>query len=501
MRPTNRFGAGLLAALLLATGPTLAQTPPSRPAAASPATPAETIKRLPGDVVTKHVIDLPGRTLHFTATAGSVALLDAQGVTQAQVAFIDYTLDDAAPATRPVSFALNGGPGSASAWLQLGMLGPWRMAMEPEQAHPSAPAIPMDNADTWLDFTDLVFIDPVGTGFSKLLVNSEENRKKYWSLTGDVASLADAMRIWLVNARRMTSPKYLIGESYSGIRGPRLARELTTAQGVGLSGLVLISPKLDYGNRSRALGVVDWVAALPSMAAIARAKTGPVTRASMADVEAYAAGDYMSDLIRGEDPDAVARRIEHVATLTGLDRALVERRHGKVTTSEFLREIEPGGRVASIYDGTTTKADPFPQAANSNYPDPMTDALQAPFVSAMYDLYARKLNWLPEGRYEISSDQVHNAWDYGKEFVKPESMTHLRQALAADQQLHVLIAHGLFDVVTPYFDTQMMLNQIPKSVGAARVDFQVYAGGHMFYSHTAARIAFREAAKKIYGVP
>lgn len=502
------FAMRLAAAIAYATlsgAVSVSAQPAASPTTATPASqPArpQDAKRLPADSVTHHTLALQGRTLHFTATAGAVDLSDNNGTLQAQIGYIAYTLDNEEPSHRPVSFAMNGGPGSASAWLQLGLLGPWRMNMGSAAATPSAPAIPIDNDDTWLDFTDLVFIDPVGTGYSKLLVNTEETRHKFYAVTGDVTSIADGIATWLGHARRMTSPKYVIGESYSGLRGPRLARELASKQSIGLSGLVLISPKLDYGNRSLALDTMEWVAEFPSFVAAAKARKGPVTRADLADAEAYAMGDYAADLIRGEDPAAVARRVDKWASFTGLDRGLLERRHARISTSEFLRVLNPGeGIVGSPYDATVTKADPTPNSLTSNHPDPMTDSLQAPFVSAMIDIYARRLNWLPEGRYEISSDTVNSAWDFGHSYFKPESVTYLRQALATDPDFHVLIAHGLFDLLTPYFDTQMMLNQIPKSVGADRVDLQVYPGGHMFYSHDDSRVAFRNAAKKLYGAP
>lgn len=496
----RRLGAIALCLSYLGNAPVFAQTVAAQPGPPSVAGhAAETIKRLPADMVTKHTIELPGRTLRFTATAGSVTLSNSAGEGQAQIAYIAFTLDGANPHQRPLSFAMNGGPGSGSAWLNLGLLGPWRMPMDPEAAHPSASPLPMDNADTWLDLTDLVFIDPIGTGYSKLLVNSEDNRKKYWSVTGDVASIAEGIRLYLESAKRMSSPKYIIGESYAGIRGPRLLRELATKQSIGITGLTLISPKLDYGNRSLALDTMEWVAQLPSLVAASRAKSGPVTWAMMADVESYAVGDYASDLIRGQDPAAVKRRVDHVTAYTGLDRALVERRQGKITTSEYLHERNHDtAQVGSPYDATILKADPYPQNVDSNYPDPMTDALQAPFVSAMVDIYSQRLNWLPDARYEISSETVFHAWDFGHGFYKPESVTYLRQALATDPKLHVLIGHGLFDLLTPYFDTKMMLDQIPKSVGADRIDFEVYPGGHMFYSRDDSRVAFRDAAKKLY---
>jgi carboxypeptidase C (cathepsin A) len=506
MAAITRCLAGVVALTALACGPALAQHPSSpagsTSAAATPAKPADATPRLPADVATHHDLVLPGRTLHFTATAGSITLSDANGTAQAQIGFVAYTLDDAPPERRPVSFVMNGGPGSGSAWLQLGLLGPWRLPMNPEAAIPSAAPVPVDNADTWLDFTDLVFIDPIGTGYSKMLVNNDENRKKYWSVNGDVASLGEAIRHWLATGKRMTSPKFLIGESYSGLRVPRLARELTKTQGVGISGMTLISPKLDYGGRSNANPTLEWLVELPSEVATVRAKKGPVTRADMADVEAYAIGDYATDLLRGEDPAAVARRVEHITALTGLDPALVQRRHGKIGAGEFLRELNRDKtEIGSIYDATVTKQDPFPQSAWSDVPDPMTDALSAPVTSTIEDIYARRLNWLPDAPYELGNDAVNRAWDFGNTYYKPESTSALRQALAEDPNLHVLIGQGLFDLITPYFDQQLMLNQIPASVGRDRINFQVYPGGHMFYSRDASRAAFREAAQKLYAAP
>ena len=482
---------GVLLGLVVWPGLVLGQAP------SAPVRSVEPARRLPADVTTKHSVEMPGRTLRFTATAGSVVLADAGGVGQAQIAYISYSLDDV-DVRRPVSFAFNGGPGSASAWVHLGLLGPWRMPMDGDAARPSAAAVPLGNAETWLDFTDLVFVDPVGTGFSRLLNNSEENRKKYWSVGGDVAADAEAIRMILQKAGRMTSPKYVVGESYGGLRGPRLVRELASSQGVGVAGLVLISPKMDYGGNSTALEPLGWVAQLPTMVASEPAKQGPVTRAQMADVEAYASGEYLVDLVRGEhDPAAVARRIAHVQALTGLDPAVLERRHGLMSNAEFFRAREPG-RVASPYDTTVSKPDPFPQAAWPFLSDPLTDALEAPITSAMLELYSHTLNWQPDGGYTLLNRAANRAWDYGQSYTRPESVSSLRAALALDPRFHVLIAHGLFDLVTPYFMTQMQLDQIPPGIGVDRIRLEVYPGGHMFYSRDASRAAFREAAEALY---
>jgi carboxypeptidase C (cathepsin A) len=223
----------------------------------------------------------------------------------------------------------------------------------------------------------------------------------------------------------------------------------------------------------------------------------------MADVEAYAAGPYLTDLVRGAaDPEAVARVSAKVADLTGLDPTLVRQHHGEIDTNTWLRErLRANGEVASPYDTTVTDPDPFPYSSFSNHPDPITDALRGPVTSAMVDLYQQRLNWLPEGRetYELLNGAVAGAWDYGR-FGSPESVSMLRAALALDPRLRVLIGHGLTDIVTPYFATQLELNTFPPALGA-RVKLVVLPGGHMFYARDASRQAFRAAAAELYPRP
>ena len=183
-------------------------------------------QRLPPASTTHHTLELPGRTLHFEATAGAILLTDEKHVPRAELAFVAFQLEDAERARRPVTFAFNGGPGYASAWLNVGAVGPWRIAIGGDATAPSASPEPMPNAETWLDFTDLVFIDPAGTGYSRVLASNPEARRRLWSVDGDIEYLAEAIRRWLDRFDRNVSPRYLLGESYGGFRVPRLAREL-----------------------------------------------------------------------------------------------------------------------------------------------------------------------------------------------------------------------------------------------------------------------------------
>jgi len=478
------LAGGVAGGLALAGGAARAQ-----PAGTTPPRPS-----LPAARTTPHVVELPGRTLRFSATAGAVTLGDG-GTPQAAVAYVAYRLDGADPASRPVTFAFNGGPGSASAWLHLGALGPWRIGMDGAARAPSATPALLGNAETWLDFTDLVFIDPVGTGYSRLLAGGEEVRRRVWSVGGDIDSLAETIRHWLEQAGRMGSPKFLAGESYGGFRGPRLVRALAQSHGVGIRGLVLLSPALDFGGRSNAMDALHWAAALPSLTAVARRAE---SRAAVADAEAYAAGDYLADLVRGNaDPAATARRVARVAALTGLDPALVARMGGRVDGGVYARHGQEG-RLASLYDLSVTLPDPVPTALYPAQIDPMGDALRAPLTAAMLELYGQRLGWQVEAPYELSNMAVNRAWDFGTARNPPESVSHLRTALALDPALRVLVAHGLYDVVTPYFRTKMLLDTIEPSAGAERVSLQVWPGGHMFFSQDGSRAAFRAEGERLY---
>ena len=482
--------------------PPRAATGDARPARADQGQP----RRLPADQVTDHTLELPGRTLRFQATAGTIPLYPAEGDQKllVQIAYVAYTRPDSDPSTRPVTFVFNGGPGSASAYLHLGVLGPWRLPLDGASA--STPPRLVANAETWLDFTDLVFIDPAGTGYSRLFATGDD-RKRFWSVDADAQSVAATIRKWVERRGRQASAKLIVGESYGGFRALKVTRALA-GQGIGVAGMVLVSPVLDFGWRGHTrYAPLGWVARLPSMAATAReikpssGKPAPFDREALREVERYAAGEFLADLMRGErDAAAVERLGARVAALTGLDPALVRRLAGRVDSQTFLRELDrAGGRVASAYDATVTSLDPEPTAATSHPADPFTAAIGPPLSSAMTDLYARVLKWRVEAPYQLTGRDVNRSWDWGRGGRSAnEAIGDLRAGLAADPRLAVLVAHGASDLVTPYFETQLILDQFPAFAGPERLKLTVYGGGHMFYSRDDSRRAFRTDAERLY---
>jgi len=501
---SRRRLAALLATLSLTIAvPSLAQQPQrgatraEQNREASKDQPGEA-KRLPADVTTDQSVELAGRTLRFKAVAGSIPINNGEGKLQAEVAFIAYLRPEVGAASRPITFVFNGVPGAASAYMQLGALGPWRLPLD--NITPSSPTTLVPNQETWLDFTDLVFVDPVGTGYSRFINLSDDVRKQFWSVGGDIDVLATFMRKWIEKNGRQASRKFIAGESYGGFRAPKLAAKLHE-QGVAVSGLVMVSPVIDFGWRGNGRqSPFAWVSRLPSMAAAAREASAPFDREALREVERYASGEYLQDLLRGERDEAAVDRIStRVAQLTGLDRTLVRRLAGRVDSRTFIRERgRDRGIVSSMYDATVTGIDPDPNAANSHFDDPVLEGTRAPLSTAMTDLYARVLNWRVEEPYELLNNRVSSGWNWGGSRFTNEIYDQLRSSLAFDPLLRVLIAHGASDLVTPYFENQMLVDQMPALASPDRLKLAVYGGGHMFYSRDASRRALRDDAERLY---
>jgi carboxypeptidase C (cathepsin A) len=258
---------------------------------------ASDAKRLPADVTTDQAVELPGRTLRFKATAGTIPINNGEGKLQAE------------SRSSPISRPTRGRCAPAHLRVQrrsrrvVGLHATRRaraMAAAARRIAPTSPSTLVPNQETWLDFTDLVFVDPVGTGYSRFINTSDEVRKQFWSVDGDIDVLATFMRKWIEKNGRQASKKFIAGESYGGFRAPKLAAKLND-QGVGVSGLVMVSPVIDFGWRGNGRqSPFNWVVRLPSMAAAAREATAPFDREALREAERYASGEYLQDLVRGE---------------------------------------------------------------------------------------------------------------------------------------------------------------------------------------------------------
>ncbi|WP_421736308.1 S10 family peptidase [Caulobacter sp.] len=453
----------------------------------------------PADKSVKQTTTVGGKVISYTATVGSLPVRDEKGKKVAEVAFTAYTLDGPRDPNRPLTFAFNGGPGAASVYLNFA-LGPKRVQFGAEGDSPSAPVKLEDNPASWMDFTDIVFIDPVGTGFSRSLTTEEETKKRFYGVKQDIDYLSRIVFDYLVKTERLASPKYIVGESYGGFRGPRLAYTLQTDLGVAVKGVVLVSPLLtSAGRQGQEVSPLPSMWTLPSIAAAKLERDGKLTPDAIKAVEDYTRGEYMVDLMKGSDPAALDRLTTRVSAMTGLDPDYVRRAGGRLETQSFLREVfRDKGRLGSRYDSNVTSADPFPFAPEQETNDPILDSIIAPTTSAIVDFTTRTVGWKPEARYEALSNGVNRLWDRGRG-ADTESVSDLRKIVSVDPKLKVLIVHGYNDLSCPFFASRLIVDAMPATV-AGRVSLALYPGGHMFYSRADSGAAFRKDVMALYGV-
>ena len=464
------------------------------------------------------------RRIEYTARAEWL-VLRKQEKPAAEVFTVSYVADGA-DASRPVTFVFNGGPGAASAYLHLGAVGPTRVAFPADGSLPPMPPRLEPNESSWLAFTDLVFVDPVGTGFSRIVdgakpadgkEKSEDtvDPKEYFGPKRDLEALGEALGRWLSAHRRWGSPVVIAGESYGGYRAARLTRTLQETAGIGLSGAVLISPALEFATLTPDdYGVAGWVDMLPTMALAAvhhaRSRAFPAGTPAAevrAAAEAFAIGDYASFLAGGgtTEPDVRTRILARLADLTGLDQGLVERSGGRVPFATFARELLRDERkVVGFYDATITAGDPFPDREPFAGPDPTLAGQVAVYTTAINRLLRSDLGVESDREYALLSYDVFNAWRDDSDphaFQPPPGATDdLRYGLALNPHLRVFLTHGRYDLVTPYFASDRLVGLMRlDDATAARLTVEHFDGGHMFYAWEASRRAFTAAIERFYG--
>jgi carboxypeptidase C (cathepsin A) len=452
---------------------------------------------LPADAHVQQSMELDGKTLHYTVTVGALPVRDADGKMAGQVVYTAYTVEGA---NRPLTFAVNGGPGASSVYLNFGAIGPKHLQVGNEGDSPSDPTVLKDNPGTWLDFTDLVFIDPVGTGFSRASVPEAEAKKLFYTTTPDIEYLSRVIYDWLVKNDRLGSKKYLVGESYGGYRGPRITHYLQSQLGVAMNGVVLVSPYLnptieDNGD----LSPVPWMMTLPPITAAYLERENKLTPQAMADVIAYTRGEYATTLLKGRsDPEAEQKMIQHVTELTGLDPAFVKYSGGRLETGAYLREAwREQGKLGSVYDSNVTSFDPFPFAPEQRANDPILASIIAPMTSAMVDFVTRVVGWKVDARYNALSYDVNRLWANDTD-LRRGAVPDLREAVAADPKLRVLIVHGWNDLSCPLMGSVLTVDQIPVMGDPTRVAVREYPGGHMFYTRESSRAELRKDVMEMY---
>jgi len=490
--------AGNIALLIAGLGflPAVGQETKPAPPPAPPDAKEKAEAPLPPEARVAQNIQLDGKPLPYQVTVGTLPVFD-NGKKTGEVVFTAYTVEGS---ERPVTFALNGGPGAASVYLNLGAIGPKRVKFGDEGDSPSDPPTLTDNPGTWLNFTDLVFIDPIGTGFSRSLVAADETKKQFYTTEADIHYLSRIIYDWLVKNGRLSSRKYLVGESYGGYRGPRITHYLQSQLGVALNGLVLVSPYLNPTlDENGDVSPVRWMLTLPSIAAAHLERTRKLTPEAMAQVIAYTRGEYATDLLKGRsDPAAMTRIVKRVTELTGLEEEFVRRAGGRLEIGAYLREVfREEGKIGSVYDSNVTSFDPYPFSPQQRTNDPLLESIIAPTTTAMVDFVTRVVGWKTDARYNALSYEVNTQWDHDSRALRAGAVPDLRQAVAADSKLRVVIAHGWNDLSCPFMGSVMTVDQMPPMGDATRVAVHEYPGGHMFYSRLDSQMALRKQVQEM----
>jgi carboxypeptidase C (cathepsin A) len=489
----------LLITMLGPLGAMAQESKPATPPAAAETKSSDKQPPLPADAHVAQSIQLDGKMLHYTVTVGTLPVYDKDGKKSGEVVYTAYTMEGDG---RAVTFALNGGPGAASVFLNLGAIGPKHIRFGDEGDSPSDPATLLDNSGTWLDFTDLVFIDPIGTGFSRSLVSADETKKQFYTTDNDIHYLSSVIYDWLVKNGRMGSRKYFVGESYGGYRGPRITHYLQSTLGVAMNGVVLVSPYLNPTlDENGDVSPMPWLLTLPSITAAHLERQHKLTPEAMAPVIAYTRGEYVTDLLKGRsDPQATSRIVKRVTELTGLEEEFVRRAGGRLEIGAYLREVfREEGKIGSVYDSNVTSYDPFPFAPFQRANDPLLESIIAPTTTAMVDFVTRVAGWKTDARFNTLSYEVASQWDNDSRALRGGAVNDLREAVAADPKLRVLIAHGWNDLSCPFMGSILTVDQMPVMGDATRVAVREYAGGHMFYTRADSQAQLRKNVQEMFG--
>jgi carboxypeptidase C (cathepsin A) len=504
MRPA-RSSALLLLALLASPSAVVRAAEDDAATTAPPEVPP------PASFVTEHSGVFGERTVRYRAVAGETHLTDEAGEPVAALFSVAYVEADAG-AERPVTFVFNGGPGSASVWLHMGMFGPERVrvASDADEDDGAAPWVLEPNPATLLDVTDLVFVDPIGTGFSRVVgVGKTED---FWSLEGDAGSLAQFIRRWITEHERWNAPKYLIGESFGTTRAALIAKTLgEDGQDVALNGIVMVSQAMDYtGSTPSEDNLISYVTYLPSMAATARyhgrAGAGTELEAFVQDARDFAVGDYLPALFRGSALEEAERtRIAtELSRFTGLDREYVLRSDLRVRLPRFQKELlRDRGLTVGRLDGRYTADEADDVADTPRLGDAASNAISSAYTAALNHYLRTELGVRMDRPYLTSNRAVGQNWNYrpvplGQSW-EPSYVNTARalsDALRKNGELRVLVANGYYDLVTPFLDAEYTLGR--HGILRDRIEMTYYEAGHMMYVHEPAFEALMRDVRSFY---
>ncbi|HEX5930169.1 MAG TPA: peptidase S10 [Methyloceanibacter sp.] len=503
-----------LAALLFFPAPTMGEVADARPHAATSGQessgdqsvgtqPAKADAPVPPASITQHSIHLAGVEVPYSAKAATLPLRDAQGKTLADIFYVAYVREPQ-DTKRPITFVFNGGPGAASAYLHLGAIGPKSVTVSDKGELLGPPPSLVANDSSWLDFTDLVFVDPVATGYSRARDGKDES--DFFGVEEDTRALANFIRLYLTDAGRLVSPVFLAGESYGGFRVATITRALQKTGGISPNGLILVSPALEFALlNGEDYDPLPWALGLPSFAAVNFESKGVTGREALAEAvkeaERYALTDYLVALASGAEEGA-GRASGTVAELTGLPVETVRRTFARIPPSLFIKEFDRArGQVLSRYDGSVSGPDPNPASSWPRGPDPVLDATVPLWTGAFVQYAQGELGYKTDMSYRLLNRDVRGKWDFGTRPTRQGYagvLDDIQEARAANRGLEVFIATGYTDLITPYSTPVYLVNQLAPLEGASPIVVETYAGGHMLYLRPETRPALKADVEAMY---
>ena len=441
--------------------------------------------------VTKHLIRAGGRQLSYTVTTGYMPIRNAQnGETEAKIFFMAYTLDgDGEKSNRPLMFSFNGGPGSASVWLHLGALGPKRAKMLDDGLMPAPPYQLVDNEQTWLTETDLVFVDTVGTGYSRAV--KPELAQKFFSVNGDIESVGEFIRMYLGRYERWSSPLFLVGESYGTTRVSGLTNHLFE-RGIALNGIALISTVMNFQTiRFADNNDLPLVLILPSYTATAwyhkrlapELQNRPL-REVLREAENFAVNDFATAMLKIDRLSAQERQnlLDKFSLYTGLNKTFVENQNFRVELGEFLKELlRHQRRTAGRLDSRFTGIDRDAGGDNTDF-DPSMTAIRPPYTATFNNYVRRDLNFKTDLEYYILGGGITTPWNWNTNNAYADTSMPLKTAMAKNPFMKVFVASGYYDMATPYYAAEYTISAMNLDPQLRRnISVSYYEAGHMMY--------------------
>lgn len=479
----------LLLILFLFSVHAFAQQPTPSPTARPAETPKPAEVKDEPPVVTKHSVRAGGRQLNYTVTTGFMPIKNAvSGDIEARIFYMAYTLDNA-PAGRPLMFSFNGGPGSASVWLHLGALGPRRIKMLDDGMMPPPPYEMEDNQQTWLTETDLVFIDPVGTGYSRAA--KPELASKFFGVNGDIDSVGEFIRLYLGRYERWSSPLFLVGESYGTTRASGLSNYLFE-KGIGLNGILLISTVMNFQTiRFADNNDLPLVLILPSYATTAwyhkrlsAAMQAKSVEQVAQEARQFAANEFMPAMLRIDSLSTAERTAlaDRFGSLTGLSRDFIERNNFRVELGEFMKELLRGerrttGRLDSRFKGIDRDA-----AGDSTDTDPSLNAIRPPYTSAFNSYVRGELGYKSDTEYYILGGGISSPWNWNVNNGYADTSIPMKDAMAKNPYMKIFVACGYYDMATPFYAAEYTVSAMNLDPSLRKnISLSYYEAGHMMY--------------------